>query len=93
MSGDLKRLPGHPRERGQGLYGRGSDEFMDGFTAVGLGILSIGRLPRQMTDGFPLMRSLMGTNRRCRCCHFSSRPTTECPDSTRVIPVPACVIS
>ena len=24
---------------------------------------------------------------------FSSRPTTECPDSARVIPVPACVIS
>ena len=38
-SGDFKNLPGHPRERGQGLYGRGSDEFVDGVTAVGLGIL------------------------------------------------------
>ena len=37
-----------------------------------------------MTDGFPLMRSFMGTARRCRCCHFSRRPTTECPDSARV---------
>ena len=42
-SGDFKNLPGHPRERGQGFYGRGSDEFVDGVTAVGLGVLqSIG---------------------------------------------------
>ena len=52
---------------------------------------SIGRLPRQMTDGFPPMRYFMGTARCCRCCHFPSRPTTECPDNIRVIPVPACV--
>ena len=52
---------------------------------------SIGRLPRQMTDGFPPMRYFMGTARCCRCCYFSSRPTTECPDNIRVIPVPACV--
>ena len=45
-----------------------------------------------MTDDFPPMRYFMGTARRCRCCHFSSRPTTECPDNIRVIPVPACVI-
>ena len=45
-----------------------------------------------MTDGFPPMRYFMGTARRCRCCHFSSRLTTECPDNIRVIPVPACVI-
>ena len=38
------------------------------------------------------MRCFMGIARRCRCCHFSSRPTTECPDNIRVIPVPACVI-
>ena len=34
----------------------------------------------------------MGTARRYRYCHFSSRLTTECPDSARVIPVPAYVI-
>ena len=39
-----------------------------------------------MTDGFPLMRYFMGTARRCRCCRFFSRPTTECPDNIRVIP-------
>ena len=54
---------------------------------------SIGRLPRQMTDDSPPMRSSMRTARRCHYCHFSSRPTTECPDNKRVIPVPAYVIS
>ena len=53
---------------------------------------SIGQLARQMTYDFPPMRYFMGPARRCRCCHFSSRPITECLDSTRVIPVPACVI-
>ena len=37
-SGDFKNLPGHPRERGQRFYERGSDEFMDAVTAVGLGV-------------------------------------------------------
>ena len=37
--------------------------------------------------------SFTGTARRCRCCHFSSRPTTECPDKARVIPVPTLVNS
>ena len=42
-SGDFKHLSGHPRERDQGFYGRGSNEFVDGVTAVGLGVLqSIG---------------------------------------------------
>ena len=45
-----------------------------------------------MTDGFPLMRYFMGTARRCRFCHFFSRPTTACTDNIRVTPVPACVI-
>ena len=39
MSGGFEYLPGHPLERGRGLYGRGSDDFMDGVTAVGLGML------------------------------------------------------
>ena len=42
-SGDFKKLTGYPRERGQRFYGRGSDKFVDGVTAVGLGVLqSIG---------------------------------------------------
>ena len=52
----------------------------------------IGRLAQQMTNGSPLMTSFMRTACRCRYCHFSSRPTTECSDSEKVIPVPACVI-
>ena len=39
----ISNIPGRPRERGQGFYGRGSDEFVDGVTAVGIGVLqSIG---------------------------------------------------
>ena len=36
---DFKHLPGYPRERGQRFYGRGSDKFVDGVTAVSLGVL------------------------------------------------------
>ena len=54
---------------------------------------SIGRLPRQMTDGPPPMRYFTGTACRCRYCYFSSRPITECPNNARVIPVPAYVLS
>ena len=54
---------------------------------------SVGRLPRQMKDGSPPIRSSMGAARRCRCCRFSSRPTTECPGNAKGNPVPTSVIS
>ena len=87
----LEHLPGHPLGKSQGLYGRGSNEFVD--VPFGPRSASIGRLSWQMTDGSAPMRSSMGAACRCHYCNFSSRPTTECRDNARVIPVPAYFIS
>ena len=47
-SGSLEHLPGHPLGRGHGLYGRGSNEFVDGGTTLGFRVLqSVGYRGKQ----------------------------------------------
>ena len=49
---------------------------------------SIGRLPRQMTDGSPPMRSSMGPVRRCRYCHFPAGLPSSAPTMQEWFPSP-----